>query len=1029
MLTRFSLLSLALLFLPPGDAPAQQRPITGRVTHGVTGDGLAGATVTVVGTPVSAVTSADGSFVLSAPEGGVTLVVRHIGYKRRQVVVPAGESSAAVTLEPDVFNLEAVVITGQATALERRNLPNAVATVDGAELGRVAAPTIELALSGRVAGANIQTNSGAPGGGVQIALRGTTSVFGAATPLYVVDGVIVSDVAIPNNQEVVTISNRGSNPSPLQQDQVNRIADLNPDDISNVEILKGASASAIYGAKASNGVVIVTTHRGRPGAPRFNVRQRFGVFDLSKKLGSRVFADSNEASHPRLGYGPGAVVFFRNNATNPNFGMPDFQPGGVFDQEELLSGRHDLSFETALSVSGGSEDTRYYVGALAKNDEGIELGTGYQKQSLRLNLDQRISSKLSLSFNTNVVHSLAQRGLNNNDNAGVSYYMALQFIPSFIDLRRKPDGTFGKTNSPINFIQSNPIQTASLMKSDEDVWRFLGGVRATYELLSRERHDLRLVARAGLDWFAQKNTLLFPPELQFEPLDGEPGSSLLSNADNLSTNYNVNLVHTYRPGAYTATTSVGFQEEDYDLNIGRIVSRNLIPGQGNVNAGTSVSVAQRREQVRDFGFYAQEEVLLKDERLFVTFGARADRSSNNGDQTKYQWYPKAAASYRFIAPFSGVDELKVRAAFGQTGNRPAYGQRFTALDATQNIGGLAGLTLSGAAGSPDIKPERQTELEGGVDAVLADGKASVELTLYQKTVSDLLLPRTVAPSTGFTTQFENGGKLRNRGVEIAVGVSPINRPELQWVARATYWRNRSVVQELPGGDTTGFRVGGFGCSDGCFFLKPGHSATVIFGNLDTLANGQCCKVGRIGDAMPDFKMSLSNELTRGAWSLSMLWDWQKGANVVNLTRLLYDLGKVTPDYAVRLDSATAVRRGCAAAVDTVGSAGGPGFALEGECRLTAYGEKTAVYTESATFLKLREITLSWTVPRSIIDRLWAGAHDVRLSVSGRNLVVITDYKGMDPEVSNFGNQPVQRNIDVAPYPRSRSFWFSISAGF
>ena len=1007
------LVSLALFWGAASGALAQQRQITGRVTTALTGEPVAGAAVSVLGTAAAVVTKEDGQFSLQAPPGDVTLVVRRIGYKHRTVPVPAAQGSVDIALEQDVFNLEAVVVSGQVTGIEKRNAPNAVATVSGEELHRVPVPSVENALQGRVAGANIQTNSGAPGGGVQVSFRGTTSIFGAADPLYVVDGVIVSDAAIPNNQQVVTASNQGSNPSALQQSQVNRIADLNPYDIENVEILKGASASAIYGAKASNGVVIISTNRGRSGPPRFSLTQRLGFSEIAKKLGSRSFADSLEAKDTILGFGATGAAYFRNNSTNPNFGQPDFVPGRVFDQEQLLAGRRNLSGESEMSVSGGSEATRYYVSGLVSNEPGVVANTGFKKQSLRVNLDQRISSRLDLGFTTNLLHTIADRGLTNNDNAGVSYYMALEFTPSFVDLREKPDGSWG-----INpYVQSNPLQTAALMINDEDVWRNLSGIRGTFQFVNTERQNLRLVGNGGLDWFGQKNALLFPPQLQFAPLNGEPGTSLLTNAQNLNTNWNLNLVHTYRPGAFTATASAGSQEEDYDLDVARTVTKNLVPGQQNVNEGTDVSVAERRESVRDFGYYAQEEVLAAQERLLLTAGVRADRSSNNGDQHKFFWYPKAAASYRFLNPFGPVEEAKLRVAWGQTGNRPSYGQRFTDYNPSA-IGGLPGYTVLDTAGAADIKPERQTEIEAGVDAVLYHGRADLELTVYQKAVSDLLLLRTVAPSTGFAARYQNAGKLRNRGIEVALGISPVSRPDLQWVFRSSFWLNRSTVLEVP--DTAGFRVGGFGCSDGCFFIQPGQSATQIIGNVGLLPGGGCCNLGKIGDANPDFKMSFSNDLTWKSWSLSMLWDWQHGANVVNLTKLLYDLGKVTPDYATRIP-ATSV----CPAITTLGA----NTTLLGVCRLDQYGNYTGTYTESATFLKLRDITLTYTVPPSAIAHLWAGARDVRLSASGRNLVVITNYDGMDPEVSNFGNQPVQRNIDVAPYPRSRSFWFAVSVGF
>ena len=259
-------------------AESQVRQITGRVTNSQTEQGLAEATVAVVGTNILAQTGNDGAFTLNAPEGPVGLSVRAIGYRRLLITVPAGQATADAALEPDVFKLEEVVVTGQATGVERRNLANAVATVSSADLGDVPTASVEQQLQGKVAGADIQTNSGAPGGGVQVRLRGITSINAAAEPLYVVDGVIVSDVAIPSNQNAVTSATQGSNRSLTQDAQVNRIADLNPNDIDNIEILKGASASAIYGARASNGVVIITTKRGRARPPQVNVSQRFGFF-------------------------------------------------------------------------------------------------------------------------------------------------------------------------------------------------------------------------------------------------------------------------------------------------------------------------------------------------------------------------------------------------------------------------------------------------------------------------------------------------------------------------------------------------------------------------------------------------------------------------------------------------------------------------------------------------------------------------------------------------------------------------------
>src|SRR5256714_6634311 len=259
-------LALLLAFQP---AEAQTRTITGTVTDAETGQPLEGARVSVRGTSLTTTTAANGTFTLGdAPQGSVIVSVRRIGHNFADLPLPAGQNVLAAALTRDPLRLSDVVVTGQATAVERRNLANAVATVSGEEVSRVASQTVEQALQGKVVGASIQANSGAPGGGMQMRMRGVTSINGSSEPLYVVDGVVVSNVAIPSNQNAVTKSTQGSNPSLTQDNQVNRIADIKPNDIENIEVLKGAAASALYGSRASNGVRIITTRRGRPGAIR-----------------------------------------------------------------------------------------------------------------------------------------------------------------------------------------------------------------------------------------------------------------------------------------------------------------------------------------------------------------------------------------------------------------------------------------------------------------------------------------------------------------------------------------------------------------------------------------------------------------------------------------------------------------------------------------------------------------------------------------------------------------------------------------
>ncbi|MGH7552345.1 MAG: SusC/RagA family TonB-linked outer membrane protein, partial [Longimicrobiales bacterium] len=752
------------------------------MTSAETNAPIAGAHVAVAGTQLGSLTDANGNFRITLPARDVVLQVRSVGYSSRDVSVPSNQTTVAIQLPVDVLRLDELVVTGRATSVSRRNLANAVAKVSAAQVERVPTETIEKALQGKVAGAVIETNSGAPGGGVQVRLRGVTTINGDADPLYVVDGVVVSNAGIPSNANAVTEAAGGSNPSLDQDAVVNRVVDLNPNDIASIEILKGPSAAAIYGAKATSGVIIITTKRGNPGTVRFSMTQRFGAFDLSNKLGFRKFETVDEAVGA---FGEGARQYFGANG-----------PLATYDHEELLGGRHNLSTETALNVSGGSESTRYFASALWKTDEGVIANTGFQKEGVRLNLDQRFGETVDLSLNTNVLHTLARRGLTNNDNSGTSFYMVFPFTPNFVDLRAASDGTY--PNNP--FERSNPLQTAALMQNDEDVWRFISSANLNIQAMQRGPHSLQIVGVGGIDYFAQENELLFPPELQFEPNDdGLPGTSLLSKSDNVKLNLSGNLVYGYNPeGAdWTATTSLGIQFDDDDLNTSRVVSRNLVAGKSNVDAGTEISVREIRQRVKDVGAYLQEDVLMLDGRVLLSGGIRADRSSANGETDKFFFFPKAAASYRFMELGSGVDELKVRAAYGQSGNRPLYGQKFTPLTGNRNIEGLPGLGVVGTTGDPELAPERQSEIEGGFDAVLFGSRANLTVTGFQKNITQLLLQRELSPSSGFTLSTFNGGKLRVRGLEVSVDANPVRTGNVSWFTTATFYRDRSEVTELP----------------------------------------------------------------------------------------------------------------------------------------------------------------------------------------------------------------------------------------
>ena len=355
-------LTLLLTLVVSADASAQRR-VTGRVT-GTADEPVQSASVTVQGTTIGTHTSEDGRYTLnSVPAGAQVLVVRRIGYRRVTQPLSATADQVDVRMEKDVLQLETQVITGTTTTIARANAANAVAVVSGEQLNKAPTPTIENALQGKIPGAVVSTNSGAPGGGAQVQLRGITSINASSSPLYVIDGVLANNSQIGSG--VNSITNAGGGITNSQDQPANRISDLNPADIETIEVLKGASAGAIYGSKASNGVIVITTKKGSAGRPVGNITQRVGQFSLSKKLGLRCFGSAAEAT---------AAGFSGAEFTAANGTCNDFE-------QQFYSG-NPLSYETDLSLRGGSAGTTFYIGGLAKRDNAIQRNSYYQKQSL-----------------------------------------------------------------------------------------------------------------------------------------------------------------------------------------------------------------------------------------------------------------------------------------------------------------------------------------------------------------------------------------------------------------------------------------------------------------------------------------------------------------------------------------------------------------------------------------------------------------------------------------------------------------------
>lgn len=962
-----------------------QTVITGRVTEAGSNTPLQGATVSEKGTTNSTQTNAEGRFSLSLRNPNAKLAVSFIGYASQTV---NAADNISVSLAVDNTKMSEVVVTGLATSVKRSNLANAVASVSGKDLiGTTVQSTVDGALYGKFTGANISANSGAPGGGISVKLRGITSLVANSQPLFIVDGVYYDNSSIAGGLNTISkAAGQGSNSN--QDNPSNRIADLDPQDIDRIEILKGASAAAIYGSRAAGGVVIITTKKGKSGKPKIELSHSIGVQMQLKKLGQREWDDAKV----QASFGANGLAIYQANGKK------------IYNYEEELYGNNGLMNNTRVSVSGGNENTSYYAGFTRKNDEGIVKRTGYQKSSFRLNLTQKITSFLDLAINANYIESEANRGYFNNDNTSTTLGVSFVSTPSWANLF--PDANGNYPNNP--FAPSNFLQTRDLITNKEKVNRTLMGGSATWKVFHNQKNDLKIIARGGIDHYTLNTIAIFPQVLQFEKDgNGTNGASIYGTTITRNSNYNLFAVHDFIPNdKLSFRTQAGITEENININNVLTTATQLIGTQTNVNQAGAVRVDQAKTLQRDRGFFAQEEFNYNDIAI-ISAGIRGDKSSRNGDADKLYFYPKVSGAFNIHQLHSWtstkISQLKIRAAYGRSGNFAPFGAIYTPL-VPAVFNGTTGSVIGLTRGNELLSPETQRELETGLDIGILNNRVSMEFTYYNKKVEDLLLNVQVPTSSGFSNAWKNVASIKNRGIEVGLNAVPINSGDWRWTSQANFWKNKAEVTKL---DVPAFNTGAFGATLGTYRIQKGKSPTQIVGipgpkdKVDAESG-----LGIFGDAEPDFQMSFTQNLTYKRFQFNVLMHWKQGGENINLSTLLSDIFGTSPDYDKKsLDPA--------------------GTMTNGAYRLNALGTSAAPWVEDAGYFRVREIGLSYIMPKAWFKNV----ADVKIGFSGRNLFNKFKYSSYDPEVSNFGSNAISSNVEVTPFPSSKSFNFDITVNF
>lgn len=953
---------------------------------GSTNQPLLGANVIIKGTSTGTTTDFDGNFSLNVDSFPVTLVISSLGFETVEEIVNEPKV-VNVTLKESTTALNEIIVTGLASTTKRSNSANAVATIAASDLTGVTVQSgLDGALYGKFNGAEIKANSGAPGGGISMRLRGVTSIFGDQQPLFVVDGVYVDNSSIGLGNNIVSQAAGGGNPSTNQDDASNRIADIDPEDIESVEILKGASAAAIYGSRAAGGVVIIKTKRGKQGKPIVQFSQVVGLRSPTQLLGLR---DYTQAQITALG-GP-------NNPT-----LRDYE-AEIFDHTRVSS-------TTRFSTSGAKEDTDYFLGVTHRDEPGLVDNTGYTKSSVRLNVGQRFNDWLDLYVTSNYINSKSDRGFFNNGNANRTVGYALAFTYPWENLS-PVDGAY-----PQGGAGSNVLETIAITTNREEVNRFIGSAKSNMKLLTTDKNRLKLVFEGGFDQYTLRTTSIFPKALSYFASSTSLGGVSISGTT-INTNYNLSafLVHDLDlDNGLSFTTQVGSFYQNFDRNTVITIATGLNGSQTNLGQSSNVSTQQVIRPQKDTGFFAQEEINFND-KIIGTVGVRGDKSTNNGDANKMYYYPKANLAVNLHKfGFWGYDKvtyIKPRIAYGQSGRFSNFNDRFTLMNA-QFVGGQSGLSPGNLRGNPDVGPERQSELEYGLDFGILDNRFNVEISFYNKKIDDLLIRSQIPTSSGFTNQVVNGGELENKGIELGLNAEIFKKEDFSWNASLKWWKNKSEVTRL---DVPSFTTGGFAASLGTFLIQEGQSATQIVGTYDASAYTPEEIAARdpegdgffvYGNAEPDFQMSWFNEISYKNFDFTFLWHWKKGGDNINLTTLLYDLAGTTWDYNdTGLDPS--------------------GQLSNGDYRASQAFVNPDPVIEDAGYLKLREIGLFYTLPKDLIKY----ANKIKVGISGRNLINIFDYNSYDPEVSNFGNNVLGNNVEVTPYPTSKFINFHLNVTF
>jgi TonB-linked SusC/RagA family outer membrane protein len=981
--------------------------IVGRVTDSVSGQGIVAATVAVEGTALSARSAGDGSYrIANVPPGSYTVKVTRIGYRpgsKPVTVVSDQDVSLDFVVAAQATQLEEVVAIGYGTT-ERRELTGAVSSVTADQVSSAPVTSLDQALLGRAPGVEVVTSSGQPGAGAMVRIRGGNSIAALNDPLYVIDGVPVTtnlNEATTNN--LFSEGMRGLNP----------IGAVDPNDIESIEVLKDASAVAIYGARGANGVVLISTKRGRAGANTVSFASYYGVKQVRRTLpllDATQFAQMANAARAAVSQPP----FYTDI---PALGRGTDWQNAIFRTASTRN--YDLSF------SGGDASTTYYASGSLLQDDGVIIGSDLTRGSFRLNLDRTVNRKLRLG---------SRLGLSRSQGQVLPAGVVLDALtaPPTIPVQ-SADGEYTAGSNPLNGRPfHNPVAAAMEITNREVQNRVIGNAFVEYDI----REGLTFHSTAGLD-FLNSVQDYFSPSTVLPGLNSN-GEGTRGQAETVSWSLENTIDYRRRFGGL----------HDVDLLVGTTLQRSNTAGISGSSANFStdalgvegLNTAQRFVSVWTgaphsslASYFGRARWGISDKYLFTVTG-RVDGSSRFGAGHRYGFFPSAAFAWRaseepFVKQLGLFDDLKVRASYGRTGNQEIgdYNALARLGSTVYVLGGNRAVGFAPASvANPDLRWETTDGVDFGIDATLLRGRVTVGADYYYKKTRDMLYTVPIPTTSGYSYSLQNIGSLQNRGFELSVGTTNL-RGAVGWETTLNLALNRNKVLDL-GPDTVldyPATVGG-GAHQNPTYLKVGQPINTFYGwvfaGLDSTGqptykdldgDGQDSPGDRtiLGSAQPKYTGGLSNRFTYRNFDLSVFVQWSVGNKIYNINRsVLTTAGGVDNQLE-----------------DVAAGAHGVPRAKLGN---TFESRETDLFLEDGSYLRGKNIRLGYTLP----ERWLRGMHlqsmsRLELYVSAQNFFTITNYTGYDPEITEYASTNLAQGFDFGTYPQVRQITFGFTAGF